>query len=122
MQQQPAYKICPTCQQTAALSVPICQRCGYVYKLDSAFEAGARQKYPRGIDKGFCLVYFSLSYRRKLIRTLWMMPFAFVLLFLDIPYPVLWFVGSLVLSIIQAAYNFYQWKTLEQQPGQDLFR
>jgi len=30
------------------------------------------------VDKGFQLIYWKLSYRRKFIRTLWMTPFAII--------------------------------------------
>jgi len=35
-----------------------------------------------GIDKGFCLMYHKLSYRRKFIRTIWMTPFAILVIYI----------------------------------------
>ncbi|WP_294187434.1 hypothetical protein, partial [uncultured Clostridium sp.] len=34
------------------------------------------------VDKGFQLIYWKLSYRRKFIRTLWLIPFSVVALIL----------------------------------------
>ena len=36
-----------------------------------------------GVDKCFCFAYHKLSYRRKFIRTIWMILFAILLIFID---------------------------------------
>lgn len=82
-----------------------------------------------GIDKGFCLSYWRLSYRRKLIRTIWLGVLAtpLVLLvqisgglpqvlrgFFELRHPVGvgWAIvfASLLLTIFQGWYNYYRWK------------
>ena len=74
------------------------------------------QKGPRGVDEGFCLSYYHLSYRRKFIRTLWVMPFSPILLFLPVPLPhqEMWFAGVILLGILQAVYNYWKWQTEEK--------
>ena len=37
---------------------------------------------PNGIDRGFCLLYSRLSYRRKFIRTCWFLPICIFLVVL----------------------------------------
>ena len=66
-------------------------------------------KQPRGIDEGFCLTYYRLSYRRKFIRTLWMMLFSPILLLHPglVPHQGIWFAGIILLGILQAVYNYY---------------
>ena len=67
------------------------------------------------IDRGFCVPYSRLSYRRKLIRTLWValvIPFLF---FVPADTRVLglsrdvWIVAAIVSSIVQAVYTFRMW-------------
>lgn len=64
------------------------------------------------VDKGFELVYWKLSYRRKFIRTLWMIPWAIVaLIFIQIvgrnyKYTILAGIIYLVILPIQAIYNY----------------
>lgn len=69
------------------------------------------------VDKGIELCYWKLSYRRKFIRTLWLLPADVIIM--------LWFyknwgIGSLTVLIgfgifgsvfIQAFYNYKKWKT-----------
>lgn len=74
------------------------------------------------IDKGFSFSYWRLSYRRKLIRTLWTSPVIF-LLFL---YPEETHFFSLDRSSVialaflavsaQAYYNYYKWKITKEKP------
>ena len=68
------------------------------------------------VDKGFELNYYKLSYRRRFIRTLWMIPWIFLALCL------LWWIGTpmfitipvaVILAIIeyvQALHNYKKWK------------
>ena len=66
-----------------------------------------------GIDKGYCLEYFQLSYRRKLIRTLWFLPFSFLLLVPPYPHWFQWSVFglTLVVGLVQGVYNYRKWQT-----------
>ena len=70
------------------------------------------------IDEGFCFLYFRLSYRRKFIRTLWVLPIAPVILFLPLPKASWWFAAVLVTGLLQAGYNFIKWQAevKNQQP------
>ena len=68
------------------------------------------------IDKGFEINYYNLSYRRKFIRTLWMIPFMILALslmvligtplFITIPVAVIF----AVTGFIQAFHNYKKWK------------
>lgn len=73
------------------------------------------------IDKGFELIYWKLSYRRKFIRTLWMIPFEFIAV---IHVWVTW--NSILLTLIcfiviigtgmaQAIYTYKKWKALNNE-------
>lgn len=71
--------------------------------------------YMNKVDKGFELVYWKLSYRRKFIRTLWMIPWAITsLVFIQIVgeiYKYTIFAGIIYLVVlpIQAIYNYKKW-------------
>jgi len=72
------------------------------------------------VDKGFELIYWNLSYRRKFIRTLWLIPFGILTLI------VVWlklenFIFNSIITtfliaifIIQLIYNFIKWKEEKQ--------
>jgi len=72
------------------------------------------------VDKGFELMYWRLSYRRKFIRTLWMTPFllgTIILIFvspLNIVYAVAISIILLVIFLIQLIYNYKKWKRTEK--------
>ncbi|WP_312472109.1 hypothetical protein [Neobacillus sp.] len=73
------------------------------------------------LDKGFTLSYFNLSYRRKMIRTLWMLLIMFISLVAYNWYVDFSFKKNLIISIIfltlfliQLAYNYYKWKKYER--------
>ncbi len=73
-----------------------------------------------GVDKGFCVAYYALSYRRKFIRTLWVLAFSPLLLLLhQIPtahsfISYLWiFFFTVVVGVAQATYNYKKWKQEE---------
>lgn len=72
------------------------------------------------LDRGFVFCYWNLSYRRKFIRTLWMLPaFVIVMFFLHITFKsyLLTGVTGAVLGItfiIQAVYCYRKWKAEEQ--------
>ncbi len=68
------------------------------------------------VDRGFMLCYWNLSYRRKLIRTLWMIPVAIGILFCfhakvqSYLWTCLLAVAFALLLLIQAIYNYKKWK------------
>lgn len=72
------------------------------------------------VDKGLTFAYVKLSYRRKMIRTLWSLPLMIpVLLLLNFSvaldsYEIQFLSLSFVfLFFIQLAYNYYKWKKNE---------
>ncbi|SHI18746.1 hypothetical protein [Clostridium intestinale] len=68
------------------------------------------------VDKGFEIIYWKLSYRRKFIRTLWMTAICVVLMIF------VWVTGeriiinrvmpiaSIILCFIQLLYTYLKWK------------
>ena len=76
------------------------------------FENTKNQK----VDKGFELLYFNLSYRRKFIRTLWMIPWMILVLIYLYGLGISMYIlipTTLVFAIaeyIQATYNYKKWK------------
>lgn len=73
-------------------------------------------------DKGFVIVYHKLSYRRRFIRTLWLIPFVSLL------YLTMYWIGDLTsnenitigvillfLLLLDILYNFTKWKNSEKQ-------
>lgn len=72
-------------------------------------------------DKGFVLIYYKLSYRRRLIRTLWSIPFIIILYLAIYQLDVLTLnekiaigVIYLLLAIIDIVYNYIKWKKVER--------
>ena len=72
------------------------------------------------VDKGFTFAYAKLSYRRKMIRTLWSLAIMIpVLLMLNLPIGLhsyekqSIFLFLVFLFLIQLAYNYYKWKKSE---------
>ncbi len=59
-------------------------------------------------DKGFCLFYYKLSYRRKLIRSLWIMAIAVPLAIVTRQWGLL--VAIIVAGSCQIGYCYYQWQ------------
>lgn len=71
------------------------------------------------VDKGFQLIYWKLSYRRKFIRTLWTIPIFIIAIGIII------FLGNgifvsrimplilIILFILQIIYNYILWKKEE---------
>jgi hypothetical protein len=97
---------CPACNTENMFDAAICRRCK------------SRIKVPRGVDKGWHLNYFELSYRRKFIRTLWITPLVPLFLLLPFDSPILGFlswehIACLALYAGQVAYTLYRWRTLE---------
>ncbi len=75
------------------------------------------------IDKGFELLYAKLSYRRRFIRTLWLIPWAILALWLlkwvGVPTVGIVIVGIIlfVVGFIQAFYNYRKWKEEQRENG-----
>lgn len=72
------------------------------------------------LDTGFALFYYKLSYRRKMIRTLWSIPIIIICLIIIFLTPAwnfqlrLIIISLLLLSfLLQLAYNYYMWKKHE---------
>lgn len=76
--------------------------------------------YTRKVDKGFQIDYFKLSYRRKMIGTLWLtliVPFLYYLLRyigLDLTYTLIILLICLVGHLTQIFYNYYMWNNYER--------
>ena len=71
------------------------------------------------VDKGFELVYFKLSYRRKMIRTLWSLLIAVLSYYVIYGYGDLTTNQNLIIFIffsiifgVQLAYNYVKWKSV----------
>ncbi|MDO4171050.1 MAG: hypothetical protein Q4D45_14350 [Lachnospiraceae bacterium] len=68
------------------------------------------------IDESFVFCFWKLSYRRKFIRTLWMLPFLIIVIFyIHITFKSYLFTGIIgaILStifILQAVYYYKKWK------------
>lgn len=70
------------------------------------------------VDKGFEPIYWNLSYRRKFIRTLWLLQFGIILaIYLLISHSNK-FVGFLIIFfvtwVIQLIYTYYKWKSSDK--------
>ncbi|TYR73197.1 hypothetical protein FZC79_19785 [Rossellomorea vietnamensis] len=73
-------------------------------------------------DKGFIFAYYGLSYRRKMIRTVWNIPLIIILLIGISVWGKLNFYQTFLISvfffvtlIVQFLYNYYKWKKHEKQ-------
>lgn len=68
------------------------------------------------VDKGFEIYYYNLSYRRRFIRTLWMIPW--IILVLGIGYLfrisifqlIIWGIALIIILIMQLVDNFKEWR------------
>lgn len=108
---------CEECEYEVSEKAKVCMNCGHP------------QSKPAGVDEGLKLFYYGLSYRRKLIRTLWMLPLCAVVLlapelrtwispeggtllfFENTRY--FWFSFLVLMSISQIGYNYVQWQNKE---------
>ena len=92
---------------------------GIIAIITSALMSKKWKKHEK-VDKGIELCYWKLSYRRKLIRTLWMIPIAIfiVLCFYITFWSTIWTflvaVAFAMILLIQAMYNYKKWKKEEQ--------
>ena len=73
------------------------------------------------VDKGMAINYYRLSYRRKLMRTIYSAPLIlaaliFIFNFAEWPVPLYLTFCLLVIVgfILQVLYNYYKWKNTEQ--------
>ena len=72
----------------------------------------------RGCDKGFCISYWRLSYRRKCFRTIWTTLIGLIIvaaLFAwrsgEVSRPVYSLLAALLaLGVLQAVYNYWRWQ------------
>ncbi len=66
------------------------------------------------VDKGFELFYNNLSYRRKFIRTLWLIPIGIVvgaiISYLSIIVSLFYWLWFIIAIIKQLKYNYTMWK------------
>ncbi|KOS69852.1 hypothetical protein AEA09_12725 [Lysinibacillus contaminans] len=72
------------------------------------------------VDNGFEFIYYRLSYRKKMMRTLWNLPLIFLALIsinifadLQIYENLIIFILFLSGFFLQLFYNFYRWKKEE---------
>lgn len=72
-------------------------------------------------DKGFALIYWKLSYRRKFIRTLWQFPIPILAtIFIQLTlksYHITIILGAVFILayVIQAVYTYRKWKSETEQ-------
>lgn len=84
--------------------------------LSLSFFLARRYDMSEKVDKGIEVCYWKLSYRRKLIRTLWMIPVLIminIVLYKEFPaYSYARLIGVILFLpvFIQAAYNYKKWK------------
>lgn len=70
------------------------------------------------VDKGFELIYWKLSYRRRLIRLLWTTPILTFIIFYSVNNLEMSVKNMLIISfliliyVIQFLYNFLKWKNI----------
>ena len=66
------------------------------------------------VDKGFEPIYWNLSYRRKFIRTLWMLPFGIIMAVYYLTSHnrriLVFFIAFIITWVIQLIYTYYKWK------------
>lgn len=83
------------------------------------FIKGGRFELSKKTDKGFQLSYWKLSYRRRFIRDLWMLPFViisigFIIWIGDSIFTnIVVLVIGLVLFLVQSIYDYSKWKKYE---------
>lgn len=86
-----------------------------------AFLIGKRYEMSEKVDRGIELCYWKLSYRRKFIRTLWLIPVDIIVIveFYKM-FQSYTFTGIIVVMLfasifIQAIYNYRKWKNEIEQ-------
>lgn len=67
------------------------------------------------VDKGFELFYDNLSYRRKFIRTIWLLPIGIcvgiLITYISIPVSLFYWIPFIVVGIKQVKFTYSMWKT-----------
>lgn len=65
-------------------------------------------------DKEFRLLYNNLSYRRRFIRTLWLIPIGIivgiVIAYISIIVSIFYWIWFIIVAIKQLKYNYTMWK------------
>lgn len=65
-------------------------------------------------DKEFGLLYNNLSYRRRFIRTLWLIPIGIivgiVIAYISIIVSIFYWIWFIIVAIKQLKYNYTMWK------------
>ena len=72
-----------------------------------------------GVDRGFCLIYWKLSYRRKFWRTLWTILIGLLLVIGVVAFSskrfgtldYLFVAAIAVIGVLQAFYSYYRWQS-----------
>lgn len=68
------------------------------------------------VNKGVQIIYGKLSYRRKFIRSLWMIPGTIIAVLLvwrinyDTVTKIIWSILLIIIHIIELIYNYLKWK------------
>ncbi len=66
------------------------------------------------VDKGFELFYDNLSYRRKYIRTIWMILIGigvgFLITMINVVISLLYWIPFIIVGIKQLKYNYIMWR------------
>lgn len=68
------------------------------------------------VNKGVQIIYGKLSYRRKFIRSLWMIPGTIIAVLLvwrinyDTITKIIWSILLIIIHIIELIYNYLKWK------------
>ena len=98
---------CPDCGHKVSGTAISCPSCG------------AHFRRPRGVDSGFHFLYWGLSYRRKFVRTAWLLSVSPILLLFPeisvghIQLGPVGFISTLVVGVAQLIYTYAMWKKLE---------
>ena len=98
---------CPDCAHKVSPAATRCPSCG------------APLRRPRGVDRGFHFLYWGLSYRRKFLRTLWIVGLSPTLLLFPermlghVQVVHFSFLVVLLTGAAQLIYNYTMWKDLE---------
>lgn len=65
-------------------------------------------------DKGIELFYNKLSYRRRFIRTIWLIPFGiiigFIITYINIIFSLFYWLLFIIIGTKQLKYNYTMWK------------
>ena len=101
-----------------AMYIIICS----VFGLAIAFLLSLLYKNKEKRDRGFAFVYYGLSYRRRMIRTIWSFPaiLLFLIVFsvfieMESIGKILVWISLLTLFGVQVFYNYYKWKKEGQE-------